>query len=524
LIAALDWVVANKSVYGIEAVNMSLGTPECSDGVDAESAALEAAHDAGLVMATAAGNEGPGRCTVGSPGAAPKALTVGAMADMGELGFFQWASSSRGKTADGRVKPDVSAPGFRITSANNNTAAGYVTSSGTSMATPFVAGVALLMLEANPALTPQNVKDKIMQTAEDWGRGPDNAAGTTGADPEYGAGKLDAYSAMESAGAPLGAPPAGPEHVLREGTLSGAGTQIDFPITVRDTRFPIAATLIIPQIVGGSAGSPDFDLFLRDPGGATVAQSTFSTRQEEVGFQPTQMGTYTVRVRSFTGSGGFFVDVSAGLDDPGYVRPAGATPVRASLVPAFAACAAGANRVHAPPLAHASCSPPAQVPGQLTVGTPEVNGVGPGFSGFVRLQAVPGDPQSGPDEADVAFRVRTFDVRVRGSLADYTGELETRLGIRLTDRLNGTTATDSATVQDLTLRVPVACTATAAAGTGAACEASTSADALAAGTVVEGKRAVWQLSQVQVFDGGTDGLAATTSGNSLFAVQGVLVP
>ena len=232
---------------------MSLGTPGCSDGADADSMALAAAHDAGLVMATAAGNEGPGQCTVGSPGAAPKALTVGNMADMGPLGFFQAFNSSRGKTADGRVKPDVSAPGYQITSADNGTTAGYTIFSGTSMATPFVAGVSLLMLEQNPALSPQDVKDKIMQTAEDWGRGANNAPATTGADPEYGAGKLDAYAAIKSAGAPLGTPPPGPVHTFREGTLSAMGQQIDYPITVRDTRFPIAATMIIPSIVGGSA-------------------------------------------------------------------------------------------------------------------------------------------------------------------------------------------------------------------------------------------------------------------------------
>ena len=67
---------------------MSLGTAGCYDGTDAESQALEAANDAGLVMATAAGNEGPGQCTVGSPGAAPKALTVGNMADLGPQGLL----------------------------------------------------------------------------------------------------------------------------------------------------------------------------------------------------------------------------------------------------------------------------------------------------------------------------------------------------------------------------------------------------------------------------------------------------
>jgi serine protease AprX len=524
LISALQWVVANRTTYGIEAVNLSLGTAGCSDGADADSLALEAAHDAGLVMATAAGNEGPGQCTVGSPGAAPKALTVGAMADMGPLGFFQSFTSSRGKTFDGRVKPDVSAPGYQITSADSGTTAGYVVFSGTSMATPFVAGVALLMRETNPALTPQNVKDKIMQTAEDWGRGANNAPATTGPDPEYGAGKLDSYAAIKSAGAPLGSPPPGAVHAFREGTLPAQGAQIDYPITVRDTRFPIAATLIIPQIVGASAISPDFDVYLLNPSGTTVAQSAFRTRQEEFGFMPSVTGTYIVRVRSYRGSGGFFVDISAGLNDPGFVRPLSASPVRAALVPAYVSCSAGsANRTHGPPLAHPSCSPPAQIPGQLTVGTPDSNGQTANFDGSVVLRAVVGAPGAVPDEADVSFRVDATDVRRRTSLADYAGELETRLGIRLTDRLNGTSATDSATVQDFAMSFAVPCTITATAA-GADCSASTSSDALTPGSVVQGKRAVWELAQVQVFDGGPDDTAATQSGNALFAVQGVFVP
>ncbi len=525
LISALQWVVANKATYGIEAVNLSLGTPGCSDGTDADSMALEAARDAGLVMATAVGNEGPGQCTVGSPGAAPKALTVGSMADLGPLGFFQAYNSSRGKTADGRVKPDISAPGYQITSADNGTLSGYTTSSGTSMATPFVAGVALLMLEQSPALSPQAVKDKIMQTAEDWGRGPNNAPATTGADPEYGAGRLDAYAALKSSGAPLAAPPPGPVHTFREGTLAGANAVIDYPITVRDTRFPIAATLIIPQITGGSAGSPDFDLYLLNPSGTQVAQSEYTTRQEELGYLPGVTGTYTVRVKSFAGSGGFFVDISAGLNDPGYARPKGATPLRTALVPAYAACSVGAaNRTHGPALAHPSCNPPAQASGRLTVGTADANGQSPDFSGFVRLKTIVGDPGTGADEADVAFTVQASDVRRRPSLVDYTGELEARLGLRLTDKRNGASATDSATVQDFAVSFAVPCTATGAAAVGADCSVSTSSDALTPGGVVESTRAIWQLGQVQVFDGGPDDAAATTSGNSLFAVQGLFVP
>jgi len=524
VISGIQWAVSNKATYGIEAINLSLGADGCSDGTEADSLAVNAAHDAGLVVAVAAGNAGPGQCTVGSPGSAPKALTVGSMADFGPNGFFQAFNSSRGKTLDGRVKPDISAPGVQITSADAGTTTGYLEGSGTSAATPFVTGVALLMREVAPALTPQQVKDKVMQTAEDWGRGASNIVGTVGADPEYGAGRLDAYAALKSAGAALGTAPPGPVHQHFDGTLSGTGAQADFAVVVRDTRFPVAATMIMPQVTPGSTNNPDFDVYLLNPSGVEVASSEFTTRQEEFGFKPTVTGTYTVRVRSFRGSGQFMVDTSAGVNDPAYVRPKGATPTRVSLVPAFAACAAGsANRTHGPPLANPSCNPPAQTSGQLTVGSPDANGQAAAFAGSLRLSTVIGDPGTPADEADVAVTFQASDVRRKATLADYTGELQARLDLRLTDKQNGTGGADSATVQDFTRTFTVPCTATAATA-GADCSLSTSADAISPGSVVEGKRAIWQLGSVQVFDGGPDGDAETPAGNTLFAVPGVFVP
>jgi serine protease AprX len=312
--AAIDWVVQNRGVYGIEAINLSLGASGCSNGTDATSAAVNRAADAGIVVGVAAGNSGPGLCTIWSPGAATKAITVGAMADLGVSGFKQAYFSSRGYTADGRIKPDISAPGVTVTSADAGTTNGYVDYSGTSMATPFVVGVSLLMRDANPALTPQQVKDTIMATAVDWGRGGDSKTpGSSGADVDYGAGRLDAYAALQAAGAPLGSPPPVPAHVRYEGTLSGTGAQVDYQLNVTNTQFPIGATLIIPSISGGSASSPDFDLYLYGPSGGQVAAADTARRQDELGYKPTATGTYTLRVKSYSGSGGFFVDVSAGL-------------------------------------------------------------------------------------------------------------------------------------------------------------------------------------------------------------------
>ncbi len=510
--------------FGIEAINLSLGSDCCSDGTDADSLAVEAAHDAGLVVAVAAGNAGPGQCTVGSPARRTEGADGRLDGGLRAQRLLPGVQLEPRQDARRRVKPDISAPGVQITSADSGTTTGYLEGSGTSAATPFVTGLALLMREVAPALTPQQVKDKIMQTAEDWGRGASNIVGTVGADPEYGAGRLDAYAALKSAGAALGTAPPGPVHQHFDGTLSGTGAQTDFPVVVRDTRFPVAATMIMPQVVAGSTSSPDFDLYLLNPSGAQVAASEFTTRQEELGFKPTVTGTYTVRVRSFAGSGQFMVDTSAGVNDPAYVRPKGATPARVPLVPAFVACAAGsANRTHGPPLAHPSCNPPAQTSGQLTVGAPDANGQAVAFEGSVRLSTVIGDPGTPADEADVAVIVQASDVRRKTTLADYTGELQARLDLRLTDKQNGTGGADSATVQDFTRTFTVPCAATAAAA-GADCALSTSADAISPGSVVEGKRAIWQLGSVQVFDGGPDGDADTPAGNTLFAVQGVFVP
>jgi serine protease AprX len=313
VIAGVQWAVANKATYGIEAMNLSLGGSGCSNGTDALSAAVDAATDAGIVVAIAAGNAGPGTCTVSSPGAAAKVITAGAMADQGVKGFKQAYFSSRGKTLDGRIKPDISAPGVSITSAQAGTFGGHVVYSGTSMATPFVAGVALLMIDADPSLSPTAVKSNMMATAQDWGRGGDSkTVGSTGPDIDYGAGRLDAYAALQSTGAPLSTPPAVPVHTTYNGTLAATGAFKDYVLNVTDVQFPIAATLIIPGISGNSASSPDFDLYLYNPSGTQVASAFSARRQDELGYKPTVAGAYRLRVTSYSGSGGYFVDTSAG--------------------------------------------------------------------------------------------------------------------------------------------------------------------------------------------------------------------
>jgi serine protease AprX len=504
IIAGINWVVANKALYGIEAISMSLRIPGCSNGADALSTAVNNAQAAGLVVVVAAGNEGPGTCTIGSPSAATGALTVGAMADFGANGFTQAVFSSRGPTADGRIKPDVSAPGVQITSAAAGTVNGYITEDGTSMATPFVTGVTLLMLDANPALTPAQVRTKITSTAIDWARGGNNkTVGTTGQDIDYGFGRLDAYAALQSAGAPLTKPPLPPVHEFREGTLANRA-QVNYSIDVDDLTFPLAATLIMPSINGGSSNNPDFDLFLFDPNGQEVASSEFTTRQEELGYKPLIPGTYTLRVLSFNGSGGYFVDISR-AQAPSYARPASATPLRVPLVPAYGECTSQ-NTVHVLPLALPACDPPALQSSLLTTSK-----VGRG-SGFVRLRVLPGNAATAADEADIDITVSATDVLRTADGTDFTGQLPVQATLRITDRANGYFENEAATATDVPFSAPVNCVATANPNAGGTCSLSTSADTLVPGVAKEGKRAVISALSVALLDRGPDDTIAPGSG------------
>ena len=109
-----------------------------------------------------------------------------------------------------------------------------------------------------------------------------------------------------------------------------------------------------------------------------------------------------------------------------------------------------------------------------------------------------------------------------GDLSDYTGELEALLTLRITDRYNGRDNDDPATVTDIPFPFSVPCSATGG-SQGATCSVTTSVDGVTPGVAREGRRAVWEIGQVQVFDGGADG-DADTADNTLFAVQGTFTP
>jgi hypothetical protein len=201
------------------------------------------------------------------------------------------------------------------------------------------------------------------------------------------------------------------------------------------------------------------------------------------------------------------------VENAGYVRPKGATPLVASLAIAYKSCTSP-NRRHGSPLAFGSCNPPQQASDQLTVGTPDANGQSSNSVGSVRYKALTGDVQ---------IAVSLTDVRKKSDLSDYTGELQADQTLRITDTQNGPSQDEPGTVVDTEFPVTVPCAASASTTTGSTCAVTTTANTLVPGAVSAGKRAVWELGQVKVFDGGPDGLASTQP-NTLFADQGVFVP
>jgi hypothetical protein len=208
-----------------------------------------------------------------------------------------------------------------------------------------------------------------------------------------------------------------------------------------------------------------------------------------------------------------------------YVRPKSASPVIASLVPAYKPCTAP-NRTHGPPLAFGSCNPPQQASDYLTVGTADANGQPANAHGYVRYDAIVGNPQSPGDEADVGFAVIMRDVRNSSDLSDYTGELGADATLRITDKDNTPYpgGPGPGTVSDTNFPISVPCAANGDANVGSTCQVATSADSIVPNAVKEGRRTVWALGQVKLYDGGSDGDAGTTADNTLFMDEGLFIP
>ena len=199
VLAAMEWIAVHREEYGIDVLSLSFGTDSSqSYELDPLDFAVERLWQAGVVIVAAAGNRGEGGSKIDKPGDDPLVITVGAADLHGTVGTSDDTVapfSSRGPTQDGVAKPDLVAPGITIVSqrAPKSTSDAmrptarvgrhYFKGTGTSQATAMVAGVAALVLDAAPDLTPDQVKEILLTTSTPMAEGPNGAgAGLVHAD------------------------------------------------------------------------------------------------------------------------------------------------------------------------------------------------------------------------------------------------------------------------------------------------------------------------------------------------------
>jgi serine protease AprX len=213
VISGLNWIVANRAKYNIRVLNLSFGAPpESYYWNDPLNQAVMAAWHAGIVVVVAAGNAGPAPMTIDVPGNVPYVITTGALTDNytpynvsdDRLASF----SSAGPTYEGFVKPEVISPGGHMVASMSSQSylanidpgsmaptAQMFTMSGTSMAAAVTTGVVALMLQADPALGPDDVKCRLLASA----RPAVTSTGTLAYSVfQQGAGLINAVSAVNS--------------------------------------------------------------------------------------------------------------------------------------------------------------------------------------------------------------------------------------------------------------------------------------------------------------------------------------
>ena len=173
VLRALRWIREYRQQYRIRVVNISVGTTCNSKRNHARLLeSVEQLWDEGVVVVTAAGNQGPRPGSITAPGSSKKVITVGSS----DLLEGRSAISGRGPTEECVCKPDIVAPGNKIMSCVPGKPYSYGVKSGTSMSTPLVTGAIACALEKNPALTNTDIKTMLMNSAEDMGL-PQNLQG-----------------------------------------------------------------------------------------------------------------------------------------------------------------------------------------------------------------------------------------------------------------------------------------------------------------------------------------------------------
>jgi hypothetical protein len=315
--------------------------------------------------------------------------------------------------------------------------------------------------------------------------------------------------------------------------------------TITDTDPDSPANDNSPEVKGSAEASSTVTLYTTaDCSGAQAASGAaadFASPGLTVSVPENSTTTFYATATDFAGntSGCSTSSITYVEQFGGYPRPKSASPLRVSLVPAYVQCTAP-NMVHGPPALgedpDLSCNPPVETSDWVTVGTPDANGAAAESIGYMRLGVVVGVPGP-PEDSDVNIAASMSDVRCKagtvacGSVnssagADYTGEVQFTASLRLTDKFNGVSpdgGTDQATVTDIPLPVIAPCASTPSTDIGSTCAAATTANALLAGAVKDGKRTIVEVGQVSVSDGGPDGFTGTHP-NTIFAKQGIFVP
>ena len=208
-----------------------------------------------------------------------------------------------------------------------------------------------------------------------------------------------------------------------------------------------------------------------------------------------------------------------------YPRPGGGTPIRVPLVPEFKQCSSP-DSTHIGPLDRPSCTSPTLESSELAMGS---TGAG---QGSARIDAIPGNAATPADEADMRIIASASDVRKKSDGTDYPGKVLLETALRVTDRGNDVAGVASATVQDTNFTVAVPCTTTTSTTVGSSCNITTTADSLAPGFVVEGRRSVIAAYSLLVKDLGPNGTGAAPGcdpycgdgDEKVFLRQGVFTP